>query len=73
MKKVLLVVAVACFAFATPACKKCSTCTFNWNDGTGDTYTYPEKCGKKKDVQAYEDACATAAASVGSTCNCSKS
>ena len=54
MKKVLLVIAVAGFAFATPACKKCVTCKEVYPDGS--SFTYPEKCGKKSEREAQETA-----------------
>ncbi|MBK6542202.1 MAG: hypothetical protein IPG10_13180 [Flavobacteriales bacterium] len=71
MKKVLLVIAVAGFAFATPACKKCVTCKEVYPDGS--SFTYPEKCGKKSEREAQETACSTAAAFYGGTCSCDKS
>ncbi len=74
MKKALVILATAAFVFAMPACKKCSTCKYTFNDGAGSTstFTYPEQCGKKKDIEAYEDACAAGATLVGGTCVCDK-
>ena len=71
MKKVLLVIAVACCAFATPAGKKCVPCKAVCPDGI--SFTYPEKRGKKSEREAQENACATAAAFYGGTCSCDKS
>lgn len=69
----MMAVLVAGFAFTLPSCKKCSTCKYTWTDGAGtsQTFTYPEQCGKKKDIDAYESACKTAAAVVSATCTCS--
>lgn len=74
MKKLVFAVAAAAFLFTLPSCKKCSTCKYTFNDGSGtSTYTYPEQCGNKKDIDAYEKACETGAASVGGSCSCDKS
>ncbi len=74
MKKVLVVLAAAAFVMTLPSCKKCSTCKYTYDFlGTQTTYTYPETCGKKKDVEAYEDACAAAATLAGGSCTCDKS
>jgi hypothetical protein len=73
MKKALVILAAATFIFALPSCKKCSTCKYTYNDGAGSsaTFTYPEQCGKKKDIDNYETACKNAATLVGGTCTCS--
>ena len=75
MKKVLVVLAAAAFVMTLPSCKKCSTCKYTYNDGTSTaTFTYPEFCGKKKEVDTYESACKTAAALYTSgSCTCDKS
>ena len=74
MKKALLFFAVAAFSFTLPSCKKCSTCSYTWGTGaSAQTVNNPEVCGKKKDVEAYEDACKASAALVSGTCNCEKS
>ena len=75
MKKFVLVLAAAAFMVALPSCKKCSTCKYTYNDGTSTaTFTYPEFCGKKKEVDTYESACKTAAALYTSgSCSCDKS
>ncbi|MBP6389576.1 MAG: hypothetical protein KA175_01175 [Flavobacteriales bacterium] len=71
MKKALLVVAVACFALATPACKKCLTCKAT--DSDGDVWYSGEVCGKKDVRDAHESSCNTAATTYGGTCTCDKS
>lgn len=75
MKKFVLVLAAAAFMVALPSCKKCSTCKYTYDAaGTSTTYTYPEACGKKKDIDAYESACKTAAAVyTNGSCTCDKS
>ncbi|MBL8011993.1 MAG: hypothetical protein JNJ64_15410 [Flavobacteriales bacterium] len=74
MKKFLIVLGAAAFLVSMPSCKKCSTCKYTYSSGgTSSTYTYPEQCGNKKDIDAYEDACATAASAVGGSCTCDKS
>jgi hypothetical protein len=74
MKKFVLVLAAAAFMVSLPACKKCSTCKYTWTSGgTTQSYAYPEACGKRKAINDYEDACATAATLVGATCTCDKS
>ncbi len=75
MKKVLLLVAVVAFSFTLPSCKKCTTCVGTYQttdlDGevTNETFTYPETCGKKKDLDAIEATCKLAYTS----CTCNKS
>ncbi len=73
MKKVLMFAAAAFVASTMfTSCKKCSTCKYTYDSaGTSMTYTYPEYCGKKKDVESYESACKTAAALYTSgSCSC---
>ena len=73
MKKFLVFAAAAAFVFALPSCKKCSTCKYSYTFlGAPAVYTYPEVCGKKKDIDAYEAACATAATAAGVSCTCDK-
>lgn len=73
MKKFLVVLGAAVFMLSLPSCKKCSTCKYTFTSaGQTDTFTYPEQCGKKKDIEAYEDACKTGATLVGGTCTCDK-
>jgi hypothetical protein len=74
MKKFLVVVAAAAFVMSLPSCKKCSTCKYTYDVlGTQTTYTYPEVCGKKSEVENYENTCKSAATLVGGSCSCDKS
>jgi hypothetical protein len=74
MKKFLVVVAAAAFVMTLPSCKKCSTCKYTYDLlGTQTTYTYPELCGKKSEIETYENACKSGATLVGGTCTCEKS
>lgn len=74
MKKFVLVLAAAAFMVSLPSCKKCSVCKYTYSSaGTSTTFTYPEACGKKKDIDAYESACSAAATLVGGSCTCDKS
>lgn len=74
MKKILLITASAAFVLSTfSSCKKCTTCKYTWVDpnGSSQTYTYPEACGNKKDIEAYEAAAKAAAAAYNnSQVNC---
>lgn len=38
--------------------------------GYTQTYDFPEQCGNKSDIDAYEQACKDAAAQVGGNCTC---
>lgn len=59
----------ALVALSFTSCKKCRTCTEK--NSAGDVeYTWPEVCGKKKDVDKYEDS-AKAAVDPGNTVTCS--
>jgi hypothetical protein len=73
MKKVTLAFfalgIIALFGFNS--CKKCTTCEYTYYaGGVPFTYTYPEECGKKSDIDAYEAACKSSASLVGGTCIC---
>jgi len=74
MKKLTILTAVAVFSvFTFSSCRKCTTCKYTYKDSSGmeTTYTYPEACGKKKDIEAYEAAAkAGAAVYSGSTVVC---
>jgi len=74
MKKVFIFLAFIAFLLSPAifqSCKKCSTCKYTYSImGYSNTYTYPEQCGKKSDIDAYEQACKDAAALVGGTCTC---
>ena len=73
MKKFLVILGAAVFMLSLPACKKCSTCKYTFtNLGQTSTFTYPEQCGNKKDIEAYEDACKAGATLVGGSCTCNK-
>jgi hypothetical protein len=73
MKKFVVVLAAAAFMVALPSCKKCSTCKYTYTlAGASTTYTYPEVCGKKSEVEDYEAACSAAATLVGGSCTCDK-
>jgi hypothetical protein len=67
----LLVVLFAVAGLSLQSCKKCTTCTYTYQlAGETKTYTYPELCGSKSDIDDYENACVVAAAAVGGTCAC---
>lgn len=72
MKKATLFVAVLAFAaMSFTSCKKCSTCKYTWDaGGTTSTYTYPEVCGKKSEVETYEKNAKAAATLVDGTVTC---
>jgi NADH:ubiquinone oxidoreductase subunit F (NADH-binding) len=75
MKKFVVVLAAAAFMVALPSCKKCTTCKYTYTSGgSTTTFTYPETCGKKKDLDAIESTCKTAASAYsGASCTCDKS
>lgn len=53
------------------SCKKCTTCTYTYDVGGQQlSYTYPELCGNKSDIDDYEAVCAQAAAVYGNACTC---
>jgi hypothetical protein len=74
MKKLFgLLVVAASFAggLTLQSCEKCSDCIETWTyDGHDFSYDYPEECGTKMDIDAYEQECRDAAARVGGTCSC---
>jgi len=73
MKKatIVLIAFFAIGALSFTSCKKCSTCKYTYTVmGYTQTYDFPEKCGSKSDIDAYEKACRDAAAVVGGTCTC---
>jgi len=71
MKKAFLLVAVACFALAMPACKKCETCKAT--DSDGDIIYSGEACGNKTVRDANETSCQSSATAYGGSCSCDKS
>lgn len=74
MKKFVVILAAAAFMVSLPSCKKCSTCKYTYDLlGTQTTTNIPEVCGKKSEVNDYEDACKASAALVSGTCTCEKS
>jgi hypothetical protein len=74
MKKVLVVLAAAAFVMTLPSCKKCSTCKYTYDVlGTTETVQLQEVCGKKSEVNDYEDACKASAAVFAGSCTCEKS
>jgi hypothetical protein len=76
MKKFLVVLAAAAFVMTLPSCKKCSTC-FLTTDGVKQEIG--EGCGKKSEVEEFENACkatadlANALGGSTTTCTCEKS
>lgn len=74
MKRLITLMCVVLFTlagFSLQSCKKCSTCTYTYQvAGETKTYTYPELCGSKNDIDDYEQACSEAAAAVGGSCSC---
>jgi len=52
MKKVLTILAIAAFAFSFTSCKKCIECTIV---AGGITTSSQEYCGKKSEIQQFED------------------
>lgn len=66
--------ALLTLALLLPACQKCETCsyTYNGSNGSPTTYTFPEVCGKEFKRDAQREACNTAAALAGTTCQCTK-
>jgi len=74
MKKLFALLIVATFfvgSVSLQSCKKCSTCKYTYSImGYTQTYDFPEQCGNKSDIDAYEQACKDAAAQVGGNCTC---
>lgn len=75
MKQILTLVSIVFLfvgAMSFQSCKKCTTCSYTYQLAGQDvvTYTYPELCGNKSDIDDYENACAAAAAIYGNSCNC---
>jgi hypothetical protein len=73
MKKVTIILTALIVAggLSFTSCKKCSTCKYVYDvAGVSFTYDYPETCGNKKDIDAYEKACSDAANLVGGSCTC---
>jgi hypothetical protein len=75
MKKVFFAI-IASAAISFTSCKKCTTCTYEYviySNGMPYkyTYTYPEQCGKRKEINDYIKACKDSADLVnGATCTC---
>lgn len=71
MKKVFSIVAAVVIAVSFASCKKCTTCKYDYSVlGVNYTQTYPEQCGKKKEIENYKKDCKNKAAVYGATCNC---
>jgi hypothetical protein len=71
MKKVFSIVAAVVIAASFASCKKCTTCKYDYSAfGVNYTYTYPETCGKKKEINDFKTACKNAASNYGATCSC---
>ena len=71
MKKAFLIAIVVLLAGSFASCKKCSTCS--WKQADGQTYTAPETCGSKAEIEVYEKEQKQAAEDVGSTATCTGS
>jgi len=75
MKKILFILIIAFLfvgALSLNSCKKCTTCSYNYQI-IGEpvaTYTYPEICGSNEDIDDYKTVCANAAAVYGNSCTC---
>ena len=62
---------VASWALSLSSCKNCTTCRYTYEFlGTETTYTYPETCGKKSEIEAYTRECEDVAQSVNGNCVC---
>jgi hypothetical protein len=72
MKKIVFLLLVFASLATFTSCKKCVTCVYQYNGPLlSYTYTYPEKCGKRKEINDYIKACKDRADSVnGATCTC---
>lgn len=54
--KNLVVLLFGVVAFGFSACTKCNVCEVRDTDNSL-IYTYPEECGKKKDMEVYASKC----------------
>lgn len=74
MKRILTLLFVLFLFVGTlsiQSCKKCTTCTYTYQIfGQTETYSYPELCGSKSEINNYKDACAAAASNVSASCTC---
>jgi hypothetical protein len=67
----LLITAIAIISLSS--CRKCVTCSYTYTDlnNASQTYEFPEECGSKQDMDAYEAQAKQAASTfAGSTLTC---
>lgn len=71
MKRAFLLTLSAAALLSFAGCKRCTTCHLEWEqNGQTETYYYEEVCGKKSQIEDYENACKDAATSAGGRCLC---
>lgn len=73
MKRILLVAVVIFAAFAISSCKKCVTCSYEYEYlGEMQYVAFPQECGAKKDLDVYKDDAEAEANRHGVTSTCTE-
>jgi hypothetical protein len=74
MKKILSILllgSITLGGFSLQSCEKCTTCSYTYElNGQTKTFSYPEVCGDRDDVNDLEDLCEEEALAVAGSCNC---
>jgi hypothetical protein len=70
MKKFKVLLLFAAIAVAGVSCKKCLECEYHYEHGNHHDDVHEEKCGNKKDLEAFEKTMKAAAEEKGTTATC---
>lgn len=71
MKKISLLALMIILISSFVACKKCTTCGFDYSlNGVKYADMKEEVCGKKKEIENYKSECESTAALYGVKCTC---
>lgn len=71
MKKIFVYSSLVFTLFIFLACKKCTTCGFDYSlNGVKYADMKEEVCGKKKEIENYKSECESTAALYGVKCTC---
>ena len=70
MQRLAIIVSSLALLMSFAACKRCKTCSLSCANDPSACFQYDEVCGKKSQLEDYEQACKDAAELSGVTCSC---